>query len=966
MSANSILGLTLVIVLTNLSTVCGQAWQQQVDYLIDVELDEKAKTLVGKAVVTYHNQGPVALDSLYFHLWANAYGDKTSPFGRQADRLGKMEFRFAKAGDMGRYTAIGFMVDGQTVPHAALDPAGEIVGLKLPDPVQGGGQVVVTATFSLKLPKVFSRLGHDGNYYCLTQWYPKAVKYDEKGWHRMPYLDMGEYFNDFGSYDVFITLPSEYVVAATGNLLTEDELHWLAQLKEGGNPPSRMGSKKTLHYHQDMVHDFAWFANPDFTVDFEDITLPSGKQVRAWVFYEKGISQWLDGVDYVSQAVAHYSRVVGPYPYDNVSAVGGPISAGEGMEYPTITIVNARSSMLERVIMHEVGHNWFQGMLASNERRWPYLDEGFNTYVENRFYEYSGISSYDKLNSIWLSHFNRQRLDMACSQHSNDYDNVNYGLSVYNKTAKHLSFLEAYLGKETMDSCLHRYFGRWKHKHPGPQDVKSTFESVSGKDLDWFFDGLLGPYTTYDYDVADKRAKTGQGEPAVLIKKSGALTAPFHVSFTDYDGLGVRGFWVEGCEGDTLLATGPGVEQVLINHRLAVLEDNVQRNTAFLDRGKPLKIKLYAPTEKPGERRVVLAPFVGLNTSDGFMPGLAILNPLLPQPKWEYQLAPMFGLKSEIINWLANLQRNWFWHTPGRRHALSASINSLAFSLITRDNPIQHSYAYQQQKRVQLHLRYEWQATQARHLKEWVWARAIYIYSKGQNDQLTYSYINRYLDMGYVLDNTKAVFNWQWTSTMRMGAEFTQLRTEITGSFPYMHKKDIRFRLFAGGFVFAPEQRQAYSLWMTNPSGRFDYLLDATMLDRRARNRMLWRQLAPSEGGLTTPLAGIGSNRYLLAANVGMALPKTPFRLYANVAYTPDPIRVNNQLANHTLMAEAGLELALAKDIFSIYVPLVYSKQLHELVTLNTLGILDRITFILRLESLNPVKLVKEGVSFNN
>ena len=224
----------------------------------------------------------------------------------------------------------------------------------------------------------------------------------------MPYLDQGEFYSEFGSFDVRITVPANYVVAATGELQNKEEVEWLKKrssftwqpvkqkikLKGGGiktkvqASPESATQTKTLQYTQDRIHDFAWFADKTFIVNQDTCALPSGRIINVYTYYTPANKYiWEKSIQYVKDAVRYYSRMVGEYPYNVVSAVQGPKSFGGGMEYPTITVYRPGGSEkeLDLTIAHEVGHNWFYGILASNERDHPWMDEGINTFYENKY-----------------------------------------------------------------------------------------------------------------------------------------------------------------------------------------------------------------------------------------------------------------------------------------------------------------------------------------------------------------------------------------------------------------------------------------------------------------------------------------------------------------------------------------------------------------------------------------------------
>ena len=389
-------------------SVFSQYWQQEVNYRIDVSLEDKDHTLDGFARIEYINHSPDTLSFIWFHLWPNAYKNDRTAFSDQLLENGKTNFYFSDREQKGYINRLDFKVNNIT--SQALDHPEhiDIVKVLLPSPLLPGEKAMITTPFHVKLPYNFSRGGHDGQSYQATQWYPKPAVYDRDGWHPMPYLDQGEFYSEFGSFEVQITVPSNYVVAATGELQNEDEKSWLktrssfdwtAPSPKTKTPgavnknqdhlfPETSPGKKTLVFKQSRIHDFAWFADKRFVVETDTCLLSSGKIIQVNSYYTPAFREtWSRSLQFAKDGVRHYSELVGEYPYESVSVVQGPESFGGGMEYPTITIIspggNARE--LDITIAHEIGHNWFYGILASNERDHPWMDEGINSYYDSRY-----------------------------------------------------------------------------------------------------------------------------------------------------------------------------------------------------------------------------------------------------------------------------------------------------------------------------------------------------------------------------------------------------------------------------------------------------------------------------------------------------------------------------------------------------------------------------------------------------
>ncbi|MFN3875925.1 MAG: M1 family metallopeptidase, partial [Flavobacteriales bacterium] len=467
-----------------LSPCAAQAqayFQQQVDYTISVRLDDARHELHGQEAFVYTNNSPRALDTLWIHLWPNAYKDRGTALCRQMAAQGDLSLHFAPEDQRGWIDSLDFEVDGAKAAWGHHAQHIDIAWLKPPTPVRPGASVTVRTPFRVRIPDSrFSRLGHTGQAYHITQWYPKPAVFDQDGWHPMPYLTQGEFYSEFGSFDVSITLPSNYIVGATGVLQNPGEQAFLEERSrlpvsgagsgESSFPPSS-STTKTIRFVQDRVHDFAWFADKRFIVRKGSVTLPrSGRTVATWaMFTPKNALRWSDAITYLNESVRLYSQWVGDYPYDACTAVDGTISAGGGMEYPMITIIGdgGDKEALDNVIAHEVGHNWFYGILGSNERDHAWMDEGMNSFVELRYMRarYPGgtltlpvrflrqlaedATDAHRLQSELGYRLNaRRNLDQPPALGSDAFTSLNYGTCVYMKTALAMDHLMAYLGEE--------------------------------------------------------------------------------------------------------------------------------------------------------------------------------------------------------------------------------------------------------------------------------------------------------------------------------------------------------------------------------------------------------------------------------------------------------------------------------------------------------------------------------------
>jgi peptidase M1-like protein len=509
------LGVLMIAALPQIGFSQSAYWQQEVNYNIQVALNDKQHSLKGDLSVEYINNSPDTLTYIWFHLWPNAYKNKNTALAKQlaADNSGEKK---ATTTEPGFIDSLRFAVNGQTISTESDTANIDMVKLVLSQPLLPGKQITIATPFFVKLPNYYSRSGYNGQQFMVCQWYPKPAVYDRTGWHAFPYLDQGEFYSEYGSFKVKITVPAEYVVGATGTLQTQPELNKYKQIGLENNKGGKVvpykttmpGKLKTLQYFGDHIHDFAWFAGKDYVIRYDTLQLTERDTVNVFSYGQSsGNKTWKNSTGYIKDAVRHYSKWIGQYPYPVVQAVEGPsnLSSG-GMEYPMITLItspNAKEEEMDAVITHEVGHNWFYGILGSNERDHPWMDEGINTYFQFRYeaekYRTNSLFGsmipkdvkelsekdfqariYEVLNSLPA----RQPINTVSTGFANKDE---YGIVSYVKTAVWLYILEMELGRDVLDKGLQAYFTDWQFRHPSPEDFKKELEKVSGKNLDTFF-----------------------------------------------------------------------------------------------------------------------------------------------------------------------------------------------------------------------------------------------------------------------------------------------------------------------------------------------------------------------------------------------------------------------------------------------------------------------------------------------
>ncbi|MGE0090456.1 MAG: M1 family metallopeptidase, partial [Bacteroidales bacterium] len=715
--------LAIVVMLFNGLFVFSQSYfQQEVNYKIEVQLDDKNHTLQAFEQIEYINNSPHELEFIYFHLWPNAYKNGETALAKQKGSNNKW---FYDQKTNGYIDSLNFKIDGQLAKWEYDKDHIDICKLILNQPLKPGAKIIITTPFFVKIPSSFiSRLGHGGQSYQITQWYPKPAVYDRYGWHQFPYLNMGEFYSEFGSFDVKITLPKNYVVGATGDLQNPEEIEWLNELAQKTTEikeftkeddysfPKSDSILKTIQYKQINVHDFAWFADKRFHVLKGERIMPhTGRTVTCWaMFLNKEAHLWQRSIEYIGDALHYYSLWYGDYPYNHATAVHSSISAGGGMEYPNITVIgNSKKDMpLEMVIMHEVGHNWFYGILGFNEREFPWQDEGINSFSEARYMrekyknddrlykmfltekqakllniEDLPYKTFHKVSYLMSARFN---IDQPSSLHSEEFSSNNYGQIVYHKTAMIFDHLLFYLGEEKFNSIMQNFYKEWKFKHPYPDDIRKAFEKGSGKDLSWFFDDLLTTNKKIDYKI------TGLKKDQLIIKNKGLINAPFPVTgFKDNTKVFTQ--WYDGFDGKKTLSLpeNKDFDKIILNSEYEMPEmftyNNYIRKNGLFRKIEPLHFQLVGVAEKSEKSNIYLLPAMGWNQYNNYMLGLLFYNSFIPRNNFEYQIIPMYGFGNQNIAGSVNFEYHILpYESIFREVTVGLSGKRYAFSNASDDN----------------------------------------------------------------------------------------------------------------------------------------------------------------------------------------------------------------------------------------------------------------------------------------
>lgn len=528
-------------------------WQQHADYKMEVSMDVKNYQYKGKQELIYTNNSPDTLRKVFYHLFPNAFQPGSEmdarlhsikdPDGRMVNKVkvdGKdvkqSRIESLKSNEIGFLKITNFKQDGIT---AQTRTSGTVLEVTLAKPILPNSKTTFTLDFDGQVPVQIRRSGRnnsEGIELSMSQWYPKLAEFDFEGWHADPYIAR-EFHGVWGNFDVKITIDKDYTIGGSGYLQDKNEIGH--GYEDAGVKVVYPKKTKTLTWHfiAPNVHDFAWAADKDYTHDI----VKGPNDVDLHFFYKnnpKVTENWKKLEPLMVKVMDYYNHKVGAYPYKQYSFIQG---GDGGMEYAMCTLMLGNGT-LEGILgtaTHELGHSWFQHILASNESKHPWMDEGFTTYIEDSaLNELKGdkkeVNPFKGNYAAYYSLVNSGK-EQPQTTHGDRYDeNRPYSISSYIKGSIFLSQLGYVIGQENLDATLKRYFNDFKFKHPTPNDIKRSAERVSGAELDWYLIDWAETTNTIDYgikDVADNAGKT-----TVTLERIGRMPMPIDLTVEYTDG----------------------------------------------------------------------------------------------------------------------------------------------------------------------------------------------------------------------------------------------------------------------------------------------------------------------------------------------------------------------------------------------------------------------------------------------
>ena len=543
-------------------------WQQRVRYSITAELDPEQRRVTGSQRVVYHNRSPDELRQVVFNLYQNLFTREFTGANSPANTGGITLTRLTFNGqDLGPLTQTQFE-SNQRENRASVGyiTTGTLSRVMLPGPITSGDSAVFEVDWNFRVPpgQAAPRTGYEdalgGRAFLVAQWYPQIATYDDVvGFDVTPYRGQGEFYLEYGDFDVALTLPAGWTVGATGTLANADQIlrpevrqrlssvagvdstvRVLPRTEWGETGATTAGEngRVTWRFTARDVRDFAWAASNRYVWDARRAEVPDAgggtRRVVVHSLYRPGAPNWDEAARFTQHATEYLSRELVPYAYPQITVAEGPIY---GMEYPMVIFIGRPTARLQlyEVIAHEVGHEWYPMMVGQDEAAFAWMDEGFATYLENRAVA-DFFPDHDPFVEPRQSYLNLagNRGEVPLMRHIDLVFGEAWGVSAYSKPGALMRSLQRVLGDSVFWRGMRTYTNEWMFKHPYPWDFFNTMERVSGRELDWFFYPFWFRTVTLDQEIAAVRP--GAGEVQVTVRDLGQVPAPAEIVVTQAGG----------------------------------------------------------------------------------------------------------------------------------------------------------------------------------------------------------------------------------------------------------------------------------------------------------------------------------------------------------------------------------------------------------------------------------------------
>ena len=685
--------LALIMTMSGSPCVAQDYWQQYVHYKIHARLDTLTRTITGIQNLNYKNNSPDTLAELYFHLYPNAY----QPGSIMAKELKAASFKLIRSKqDLAMLHIDSLFIlkhssEARRI-HAETFIDDTILKIALQQPLLPGQELSIGLNFSTKIPRVnplIDKGGYRGDHYEISQWYPKICVYDHNGWNAMPYHWLGEYYGEFGTFDVTLDVPASYIIGATGEVVSGDPGWEMAQVDSTGQiNPNHLSQRldagqdmvrRIVTFRAENVHDFMWVASPDFlyeTGNYHNIPIHI-------LYHKTSQKNWhKTALKDAQQILAWLEKLIGDYPYPVLSICQGILKGG--MEYPTLTVLGDYNMLL---LQHEIVHMYFYAALGNNEQTEGWLDEGITTYLNELFIndffpDYNNQAVAPQLDFPWLaSQFKPVRLrdqqlnslyyyfysgfDKPLNTPAHELNNLYlYSYHVYYKPSKFFAMLDYLVGRETFLEILRSYYEQNKFRHVDSRTFQNVCEQVSQVDLGWFFDQWLRNTHRIDYACSGFRStqqKDGTWRTDVRVKRLGNGIIPVDIAAITLSGDTSTIRWEGKAKRSTVsFETDSKVTRVALDPNDLILDLNRLNNTS-------LRVKFYYYPEFPSmyylprdAYSLFFWPHAWYNDIDGAALGMNVFGGYLNR-YYVTRNSIWYGLQSKTLHYKIGFSSPWEW-----------------------------------------------------------------------------------------------------------------------------------------------------------------------------------------------------------------------------------------------------------------------------------------------------------------
>lgn len=1007
----------VVFCLFNLS---GQSiFQQVVDHNLKIEIDDIRHVITGNDSIIYFNNSPDSLNSLFFHLWPNAY-QPGSTLSELMLAQGDSRIHYSRKDHQGNISGLVFRVNGTAVRWEPHPLHNDICRIDLPVALMPDSMISINVMFRVSIPgHGAGTMGRNGQSYFLSNWYPRPAVYDNTGWQLAPLIPRGGTPGEYGSYQVQITLPRNYVVASSGKLdFDPDEEKWMENIdektrrinrwgrRESAGFPASAGKTKTLTFTQNNANDFVICFDKRFNYLADTLHIPGlDRYIDIQLFFTviEG-AYWSGSMDMVKRALRFMIENAGDYPFDSFSVVQTTWHDGSDVHPALVRIGTAMSPyLLESEIISAVADHWFSSAVAFNACQDPWITKGLAgsfamRYIRGLYHDsltlqdvvldpgvkrnLGGLRDHPVtwFEQLKMSFLQEDELQPANLQ-ANQFTPNNFISTAELKSA--FAFLTLYesIGHDKFNQLIKDFYYKWKGKRPTVNDFMQALKVTAGEEVvNWFFNELIRKNEWPDYRITSSKI-TDEGH-LITVKNISGVVVPYTITASSPDGEKV--IRVDGHPESFEIQysdTGHAVTRFTLDKDFVLPElnrnDNTIRTKGVFRGVNPLSVKPVVALPDPYKSQITFSPVAGWNSTNGFMAGLAVYSNPIIIPATEYLVMPLYGTKNRDLAGLARIEHH-FMPSQGRfsRISFGAEVKRYGYETANRIKDEEELFLLYQ--RLMPFAEFQFRKSDPLQTKQHrIKIRSVLI-SKYFSSPAIPGVLgdpNRYYvnEIKYLYRNSSIINPFRMHVSLQQSKNMLRVFSEENWFINYPSQgKGFSIRTFAGLFLITPSNKNSVDFRFTpsgvaiNTSTRFDQqdpLFDHLYLARNNVNGILKQHMYLSHGGFKR-ITTVGNTwRWMLAVNMETTLPgRLPFQLYMDAGIFADDTK-DKYTAGKFLYA-SGVKVTLIKGVAAIYLPFTFleSAEIAEREEMNKLELnyFQKIRFVFNLNQLNPLTIPKK------